>query len=363
MYLEHLSCIEDVLPPAKSSLREKMEKALSLLEDSLGSRCFPVQTFLFGYVIMDFQNGLQIFVIYRPNECLYLSDAISCGVGGIIALPPVFESDQPKYCCAVLEFVTKEEKHDFECLYLSDAISCGVGGIIALPPVFESDQPKYCCAVLEFVTKEEKHDFDLEMEKVFQASRCYKLCISPTISRLPIYGSIYNLDFVLRDQRAELTEIANVTRAVCLTHRLPLALTWIPCDYTWGAVDDISKSHCRLCNSDFLRTCELSIERIASYSDEEMQGFVNACEQLFLNTGQGAAGQAHRTYLPSFEPDVKEKHVSEYPLAHHVRKYNLNAAVAIVPRSTGAGCSYILEFFLPHDRYFRATRFGYNPED
>ncbi|KAJ6865990.1 hypothetical protein NC652_037501 [Populus alba x Populus x berolinensis] len=166
-----------------------------------------------------------------------------------------------------------------------------------------------------------------------------------------------------RDQRAELTEIANVTRAVCLTHRLPLALTWIPCDYTWGAVDDISKSHCRLCNSDFLRACELSIERIASYSDEEMQGFVNACEQLFLNTGQGAAGQAHRTYLPSFEPDVKEKHVSEYPLAHHVRKYNLNAAVAIVPRSTGAGCSYILEFFLPHDRYFRATRFGYNPED
>ncbi|KAG6741313.1 hypothetical protein POTOM_054546 [Populus tomentosa] len=103
-----------VLPPAKSSLREKMEKALSLLEDSLGSRCFPVQTFLFGYVIMDFQNGLQIFVIYRPNECLYLSDAISCGVGGIIALPPVFESDQPKYCCAVLEFVTKEEKHDFD---------------------------------------------------------------------------------------------------------------------------------------------------------------------------------------------------------------------------------------------------------
>ncbi|KAL3567406.1 hypothetical protein D5086_030057 [Populus alba] len=41
-----------------------------------------------------------------------------------------------------------------------------------------------------------------------------------------------------------------------------------------------------LCNSGFLRTCELSIERTACYSDEEMQGFVNACEQLFLNTGQ-----------------------------------------------------------------------------
>ena len=103
---------------------------------------------------------------------------------------------------------------------------------------------------------------------------------------------------------------------------MPLALTWIPCDYTWGAVDDISKSHVRLCNSGFLRTCELSIERTACYSDEEMQGFVNACEQLFLNTGQGAAGQACETCLPSFEPDVKEKHVSEYPLAHHARKYN-----------------------------------------
>ena len=56
-----------------------------------------------------------------------------------------------------------------ECLYLSDAISCGVGGTIALPPVFESDQPKYCCAVLELVTMEQKQDFDLETEKVFQA--------------------------------------------------------------------------------------------------------------------------------------------------------------------------------------------------
>jgi hypothetical protein len=85
---------------------------------------------------------------------------------------------------------------------------------------------------------------------------CYKLCISPTVCRLRIYRSIYNLDFVLRylsvvpcsffyaklgclllclieffsqcfsrDQRAELTEITNVTRAVCQTHRLPLALT------------------------------------------------------------------------------------------------------------------------------------------
>ncbi|KAI9378995.1 hypothetical protein POPTR_017G020398v4 [Populus trichocarpa] len=172
----------------------------------------------------------------------------------------------------------------------------------------------HCRAVLELVTMEEKQDFDLETEKASQALQAADL-------RINLQPRLHPECFS-RDQRAELTEIANVTRAVCQTHRLPLALTWIPCDYTWGAVDDISKSHIRLCNSGFLRTCELSIERTACYSDEEMQGFVNACEQLFLNTGQGAAGQACETCLPSFEPDVKEKHVSEYPLAHHARKYN-----------------------------------------
>ncbi|KAL3567390.1 hypothetical protein D5086_030041 [Populus alba] len=92
---------------------------------------------------------------------------------------------------------------------------------------------------------------------------------------------------------------------------------------------------------------QLAIERKACYADEEMQGFVYACEQLFLYPGLGAAGQACETCLPSFEPDVKEKHVSVYPLAHHARKYNLNAAVAILLRSTGDDHIYILQFFLP----------------
>ena len=116
---------------------------------------------------------------------------------------------------------------------------------------------------------------------------------------------------------------------------MPLALTWIPRGH-----DDILKLR-------FLWPCELAIERTACYADEEMQGFVHACEQLFLITGQGAAGQAYKTSLPSFEPDVKEKHVSEYPLAHHARKYNLNAAVAIPLRSTGDDSIYLLELFLP----------------
>jgi hypothetical protein len=55
---------------------------------------------------------------------------------------------------------------EFACL--SDAISCGVRGIIAFP-VFDYDQPNGFRAVLELVTMEEKQDFDLESEKVSQA--------------------------------------------------------------------------------------------------------------------------------------------------------------------------------------------------
>ena len=44
-----------------------------------------------------------------------------------------------------------------------------------------------------------------------------------------------------RNQRAALAEITDVLRAVCHAHRLPLALTWIPCNYTEEAVDEIIK--------------------------------------------------------------------------------------------------------------------------
>eukprot|EP00258_Populus_trichocarpa_P028819 XP_024444838.1 protein NLP9-like [Populus trichocarpa] len=275
------------------SLWEKMEKALSLLKNSLGiglqnlpypHLCVPNSTLL-EYRQLEGRKGLSCPELFAREW--------NCGF--------------PEWSSNVRYYRPSEYSH------LSDAISCGVRGIIAFP-VFDSAAPMHCRAVLELVTMEEKQDFDLETEKASQALQAADLRINLQPRLRPECFS--------RDQRAELTEIASVTRAVCQTHRLPLALTWIPCDYTWGAVDDISKSHVRLCNSGFLRTCELSIERTACYSDEEMQGFVNACEQLFLNTGQGAAGQACQTCLPSFEPDVKEKHVNEYPLAHHARKYN-----------------------------------------
>ncbi|KAL9342968.1 hypothetical protein Peur_063399 [Populus x canadensis] len=279
---------------------------------------------------MDFQNGLQMYVITdRVNAYTYQMPSLV----EYYIFARVCNHGFPEWTSNVRYY------RPSECLYLSDAISCGVGGTIALPPVFESDQPKYCCAVLELVTMEQKQDFDLETEKVFQALQAADLRINLQPRLRPECFS--------RDQRAELTEIANVTRAVCQTHRLPLALTWIPCDYTRGTVDDISKLRVRLRDSRMIRKCVFFIERTSCYGDEEMQDIVHACEQLFMHNWQGAAGRAFITYLPSFEPDVKENHGCEYPLAHHARKYNWNAAVAIWLRGSDADYNYIVEFFLP----------------
>jgi hypothetical protein len=139
MDLEHLSCADDDLPPAMLSLWEKMEKALSLLKNSLGiglqnlpypHLCVPNSTLL-EYRQLEGRKGLscpELFArewncgfpewtsnvrYYRPSEYSHLSDAISCGVRGIIAFP-VFDSAAPMHCRAVLELVTMEEKQDFD---------------------------------------------------------------------------------------------------------------------------------------------------------------------------------------------------------------------------------------------------------
>ena len=44
-----------------------------------------------------------------------------------------------------------------------------------------------------------------------------------------------------KNQKAALAEISDVLQAVCHAHRLPLALTWIPCCYIEGVDDKIIK--------------------------------------------------------------------------------------------------------------------------
>lgn len=97
------------------------------------------------------------------------------------------------------------------------------------------------------------------------------------------------------------------------------------------------------------KKCVSCIEDTTCYAhDKDMENFVHASAEHYLEEGQGIAGKAFQSNHPFFYPDVKEYHVSDYPLVHHARKFGLNAAIAIRLRSTYTGDSdYILELFLP----------------
>lgn len=105
----------------------------------------------------------------------------------------------------------------------------------------------------------------------------------------------------------------------------------------------------RVCDVGLIKKCVLYIEDTACYAhDKDMKSFVHACAEHYLEEGQGIVGKAFQSNYPFFYPDVKDYHVSDYPLVHHARKVGLNAAIAIRVRSTYTGDSdYILELFLP----------------
>ncbi|CAI9778204.1 unnamed protein product [Fraxinus pennsylvanica] len=272
-------------------------------------------------------------------RALYLFKEWSGGAesrpGSFPGLPGrVFTSKIPEWTSNVA-YYNKEEY-----LRVQYAIDHEVRGSVALP-VFEDDSPaRSCCAVLELVTVKEKPNFDSEMENV----RCALQAVNLRSTAPRLYPQCLS-----KNQRAALAEITDVLRAVCHAHRLPLALTWIPCCYKEGADDETTRVQIRGCNTSSDEKCILCIESTSCYvNDRAMQGFMHACKEHHLEEGQGIAGKALRSNHPFFYSDVKEYHISEYPLVHHARKFGLNAAVAIRLRSTYTGDDdYILEFFLP----------------
>ncbi|KAJ6859926.1 hypothetical protein NC651_036295 [Populus alba x Populus x berolinensis] len=183
MDVEQLSCVVDDLPPAKLTLPAKMDKALSLLKDSLGSGCFLAQ---FWAPVKP--GGLQnqpyphlcvpnsTLLEYRQLDERYKFWERFSGQD-ILGRTWIYGYKFPEWTSNASYYRPDEYAH------LSDAISCGGGGIIAFL-VFESDQPYVCCAVLELVTMEEKQDFDLETEKVVQALQFMFAEIAPPNSQM-----------------------------------------------------------------------------------------------------------------------------------------------------------------------------------
>ncbi|KAJ6289729.1 hypothetical protein OIU78_025620 [Salix suchowensis] len=334
--------------PLGPSLDERMLRALSLLKVSSGGG-------FLAQVWVPIRNGNQYML--STTEQPYLLDEMLAGFrevsrsftfpaevkpGFPLGLPGrVFISKVPEWTSNVIYYSKGEY------LRAKQAADHKVQGSFALP-IFDPDEMS-CCAVLELVTVKEKTDFDSEMENVCNALECVSTDSFLAVNLRSTAAPRLLPQCLSSNKRAALSEIADVLRAVCHAHRLPLALTWIPCNYTEETLDEITKVRVREANSRSSGKCVLCIESTACYANgKEMQAFVHACAEHYIEEGQGIAGKALQSNCPFFFPDVKAYDITEYPFVHHARKYGLNAAVAIRLRSTHTGDEdYILEFFLP----------------
>nr|CAE30325.1 NIN-like protein 2 [Lotus japonicus] len=327
--------------PPGPSLDERMLRALSFFKESAGGG-------ILAQVWVPLEHGGQ--VILSTSEQPYLLDQMLAGYrevsrtfkfpaegkpGGFSGLPGrVFVSKVPEWTSNV-GYYSKNEY-----LRVEHARNYKVRGTIAFP-IFDTHSELPCCAVLELVTTKEMSDFDRELEVVCHALQLVNL---RTTMPLRIFPECYS-----NNKRAALAEIVDVLKSVCHAHRLPLALTWIPCCYTEGPKGEAMRIQIKEGHSSSGEKVLLCIEESACYvTDRLMEGFVRACIEHPLEEGKGIAGKALQSNHPFFYPDVKEYDISEYPLVHHARKCNLSAAVAIRLRSTHTNDDdYILEFFLP----------------
>lgn len=321
------------------SLAERMLRALSLFKESSGGGILaqmwvPIRD---GdkYILSTYEQPYlldQMLLGYREVSRAY-TFSVEQKPGSFPGLPGrVFISKIPEWTSNVSYY------NSAEYLRGKHALDHEVRGSVAIP-VFSPDEMS-CCAVLELVTVREKPNFDSEMEAVCRALEAVDLRTTTPSRLLPQRLSL--------KQRTALVEVTDVLRAVCHAHRLPLALTWIPCTLEEDG-DKMIRVQVRENNSNFNKKPVLCIEETACYvNDKEMQGFVHACAEHPLGEGQGVAGKALQSNVPFFFADVKNYHINEYPLVQHARKFQLNAAVSIRLRSTYTGSDdYILEFFLP----------------
>lgn len=129
---------------------------------------------------------------------------------------------------------------------------------------------------------------------------------------------------------------------------LPLALVWVP--FCTSSNANVSMEYGDQDMKSSLRKKDLLCiqESACCVNDMRLHYFVRACADHPLEKGQGVAGNAILSNSPFFSFDVRDYDMCDYPLAHHARKFGLQAAVAIRLRSTYTGSDdYVLEYFLP----------------
>ncbi|XP_042953737.1 protein NLP6 [Carya illinoinensis] len=216
-----------------------------------------------------------------------------------------------------------------------------VQGSLALP-IFEPSGQS-CVGVLELILTSAKINYAPEVDKVCKALEAVNLKSSQILDHP-------NTQICNEGRQIALAEILGILTAVCETHKLPLAQTWVPCRHrnilAYGG--GLKKSCSSFDGSCMAQIC-MSTPDVALYVvDSQMWRFREACVQHHLKKGQGVAGRAFLSRSSCFCGNITRFCKTNYPLVHYARMFGLAGCFAICLRSTHTGDDdYILEFFLP----------------
>lgn len=327
--------------PPSPTLAQRMYTALSFLEENYGVG-------ILAQVWMPVRRGQRFFLTTREQP--YILDRGLTGYrevstnytfaaeeapGAFPGLPGrVFMRRMPEWTPNV-QYYNKNEY-----LRVHHAQDYNVHGSFAVP-VFERDT-QTCVAVVELVTTTEKFNFNKDIDNLCQALQRVNL-------RSKEVWHHSKSERYSKCRETALAEILEVSTAVCQTHKLPLAQTWVPFrHYGIPASEVMNTGSCGTQNGGTGQVF-LTLQDQACYvGDPVMNGFRDICSEHRLEKGQGVPGKAFESNQPFFSNDVKTYNVIDYPLVHYARMFNFSAAVAVRLRSTHTGNDdYVLEFFLP----------------
>uniref|UniRef100_A0A7N0ZW85 Uncharacterized protein n=1 Tax=Kalanchoe fedtschenkoi TaxID=63787 RepID=A0A7N0ZW85_KALFE len=320
----------------KISVMERLVRAISYIKDSSKDRDVLIQI----WVPMDL-NGKRVLT---TNDQPYIVDSSSSSLASYRSISlnfqfsaekdsnmtegmpgRVFLDKVPEWTPDVRFFRSDEYAR------VGYAQTFNVRGTLALP-VFERGS-QTCLGVIEVVTTKQK--VKAELDSVCQALQAVDLSSTESQSNDKAKKCI-------QSYHAALPEILEVMKSACLTHKLPLAQTWMPCVQQ-------GKEGCRHTIENYAH-CVSTVDSACYVADPNVQGFQEACSEHHLLRGQGVAGKAFTTNEPCFFDDITSFCKTEYPLSHHARMFRLHAAVAIRLRSVRTGAAdFVLEFFLPAD--------------
>ncbi|CAM0952861.1 unnamed protein product [Alopecurus aequalis] len=325
-----------------STFRQRLDQALAYIRETQRDTDVLVQLWLpvkgnDGQLMLSTHG--QPFSLDKSSESLrrfrdvsthytFSADVVSETSPLPVGLPGrVFIGKLPEWSPDVRYF----SRHEYP--RVGHAQDLDVHGTMGLP-VFE--QGNYAClGVMELIMTRQKLNFTSEINNICSALQAVNL-------RSTEVSSIPRAKLNSASYRDALPEILKVLRAACITHRLPLAQTWVTCAQQGKRGSRHSDENYRYCVS--------TIDEACYVNDPQMQNFHEACSDHHLIRGQGVAGKAFTTNQPCFLPDIGSSTKLEYPLSHHAKIFNLKGAVAIRLRCTRTGAAdFVLEFFLPTD--------------